>query len=193
MRSSTAARDAAASERKIAADAEFDAPVEHAFEFEEIRPWRTAAVVASGVAVVELVVLIILGAFLIARPFAHRSTRVARHVETAPPAAATTKPKPHRPAILPRGRTRVTVLNGNGETGAAATEADAVRARGYKISFVGNAPQPVTGPSLVMYRPGFAAEGKRLAHDTGLVASVIDGLKPSLLGRAQVAIVLGSG
>ena len=43
-----------------------------------------------------------------------------------------------------------------------------------------------------MYRPGFAAEGKRLAHDTGLVATTIDGVKPSLLGRAHLLILLGS-
>jgi hypothetical protein len=165
--------------------------VEHAFEFEEIRPWRTAAIVASAIAAVELVVLIVAGALLIARPFAHRVV-AAPAARRPAAAAAAAKPKPARPAILPRARTRVAVLNGNGETGAAATEADAVHARGYKIGVVRNAPEPVTGPSLVMYRPGFAAEGKRLAHDTGLVATAIDGLKPSLLGRAQLVIVLGT-
>jgi LytR cell envelope-related transcriptional attenuator len=164
--------------------------VEHAFEFEQIRPWRRAAIVASGIAAIELVVLLVAGALLIARPFAHHAAAAARLTPSAQTAA---KRKPVRPAILPRGRTRVAVLNGNGETGAAATEADAVRARGYMIGAVGNAPQPVTGPSLVMYRPGFAAEGKRLAHDTGLVATAIDGLKPGAVGRAQVVIVLGTG
>ena len=165
--------------------------MEHAFEFEEVRPWRTAAIVASAVAALELVALIVAGALIIARPLAHR-TVVAVH---RPPAAVTPKKKaakPKPPAILPRARTRVAVLNGNGETGAASTEADALRARGYKISSVGNAPQPVTGPSLVMYRPGYAAEGKRLAHDTGLVAAAIDGLPTRLLGRSHVVILLGS-
>jgi LytR cell envelope-related transcriptional attenuator len=165
--------------------------VEHAFEFEEVRPWRTAAIVASAIAALELVALIVAGALIIARPLAHR-TAVAVH---RPPAAAAPKKKakPKPPAILTRARTRIAVLNGNGETGAAATEADALRARGYKISSVGNAPQPVTGPSLVMYRPGFAAEGKRLAHDTGLVATAIDGLPTRLLGRSHLVILLGSG
>jgi LytR cell envelope-related transcriptional attenuator len=165
--------------------------VEHAFEFEEVRPWRTAAIVASAIAALELVALIVAGALIIARPLAHRTT-VAVH---RPPAAVAPKKKakPKPPAILTRARTRIAVLNGNGETGAAATEADALRARGYKISSVGNAPQPVTGPSLVMYRPGFAAEGKRLAHDTGLVATAIDGLPTRLLGRSHLVILLGSG
>lgn len=167
--------------------------MEHAFEFEEARPWRTAALVASGIAVVELIALVALGLTHIAKPAADHGVSSAVGVHR-PPARVTrhATPKPKRPAILPRGRTRVAVLNGNGQTGAAATEAEAVRARGYLIGTVGNAPQAVTGSSLVMYRPGFAAEGKRLAHDTGMTASAINGLKPSQLGRAQVVIVLGT-
>jgi hypothetical protein len=165
--------------------------VEHAVSIDAVRPWRTAAIVASGVAALELLFLIVAGALLIGRPLAHHAAKAA----PAPAGkSAAAKPKPARPAILPRARTRVTVLNGNGETGAAATEADAIRARGYKITAVGNAPAPVTGPSLVMYRPGFAAEARRLAHDAGIVGvTALDGLKPGALGRGQVVIVLGSG
>lgn len=168
--------------------------MEHAFEFEDARPWRAAAIVATIVATAELILLIALAAMHLAKPAAGHAAAVVVHRHAA---AAVTKPKAAapvrtRPTILPRGRTRIAVLNGNGQTGAASTEADALRARGYKISTVGNAPQPVTGPSLVMYRPGFEAEGKRLAHDTGLVASAVDGLQPSLLGRAQVVILLGT-
>jgi hypothetical protein len=87
----------------------------------------------------------------------------------------------------------VLVLNGNGQAGAAANEADAIRARGYRISAVGNATQPTTGASLVMYRPGYAAEAKRLARDTGIgVVTALDGLKPGKLGRAHLVIVVGS-
>ena len=166
--------------------------MEHAFEFEEIRPWRTAAIVASAIAAVELVVLIVAGALLIARPFAHRVV-AAPAARRPAAAAAAAKPKPARPAILPRARTRVAVLNGNGETGAAATEADAVHARGYKIGVVRNAPEPVTGPSLVMYRPRFRAEAARLARDLGrAIVSPLDGVSVRELGASQVAIVVGS-
>jgi hypothetical protein len=164
--------------------------VEHAVQFDPVRPWRTAAIVAGGVATLELLVLIIVGALVIGRPLAQHDAKAA-----AKPIAKneTAKPKPERSTVLSRARTRVIVLNGNGETGAAATEADAVRARGYKISAVGNAPKPVQGPSLVMYRPGFAAEAKRLARDTGIgVVTALDGLKTSSLHRAQLMIVLGS-
>jgi len=52
------------------------------------------------------------------------------------------------------------VLNGNGRTGAAAVAASRVQARGYRIGEVTNAPRLVPR-SIVMYRPGFAGEGKR--------------------------------
>ena len=58
----------------------------------------------------------------------------------------------------------VTVLNGNGVSGAAAAEASRVRARGYKIGVVGNAPRGGYGRTIVMYRPGLSREGSRLAQ-----------------------------
>ena len=158
--------------------------------YEDTRTWRTAAFVMTAVAAIELLAIVVGGAYLIARPAAHaRPTRNA--IGTA--ARATKRQATAQPTILPRGRTRVLVLNGNGQTGAAGTEADAVRARGYRITAVGNAGQPTTGPSLVMYRPGFAAEAKRLARDTGIgVVTALDGLKPGKLGRAHLVIVVGS-
>ena len=164
--------------------------MEHAVQLEDVQPWRTAALVASGIAALELIVLIAAGVILLGRPLAGHGAGAA----PSPARADIAKPKPKQATALPRARTRVLVLNGNGETGAAATEADAIKARGYRISGVGNAREPVTGPSFVMYRPGFAAEAKRLAHDTGLgVVTALDGLKTSSLHRAQLVIVLGSG
>jgi hypothetical protein len=163
--------------------------VEHAVPFEAVRPWRTAAILASGVAVIELVALIVAGTVLLGRSVVgHRASAA-----TKPAASRPAPSKPARHAALPRAKTKVVVLNGNGEAGAAAAEADAIRARGYKISAVGNAPRPSQGPTLVMYRPGFAAEAKRLARDAGIaVVTALDGLAPSTLRRAQLAIVLGS-
>jgi hypothetical protein len=43
-----------------------------------------------------------------------------------------------------------------------------------------------------MYRPGFAAEGQRLARDTGIgMVTALDGMQPSSLRRAQLVVVLG--
>ena len=163
--------------------------MEHAVPFEAVRPWRTAAVVASGVAAVELLALIVTGTFLLGHS-------VTSHGSATPVVASSTRPaatKPAQHAVLPRTRTRVIVLNGNGQAGAAASEAAAIRSRGYKISAVGNAPQSTHGPTLVMYRPGYAGEGRRLARDTGIsIATALNGLRPSSLHRAQLVIVLGA-
>jgi LytR cell envelope-related transcriptional attenuator len=163
--------------------------VEHAVPFEAVRPWRTAAMVASGVAALELLALIVAGTILLGHSVTGHGSAAA--VKPGSTEAAASKPAPH--VVLPRTKTRVVVLNGNGQAGAAGAEADAIRARGYKISAVGNAPGSSQGPTLVMYRPGFAAEAHRLARDTGIsVVTALDGLKPSSLRRAQLVIVLGA-
>jgi hypothetical protein len=162
--------------------------VEHAVPFEAIRPWRTAALLATGVAAVELLVLIAAGTVVLGRSVTTHGARAAAKPVVRKPATA----KPARAAALPRTRTHVIVLNANGEQGAAAAEAHAIRARGYKIGAVGNAPRSSQGPTLVMYRPGFAAEAHRLARDTGIrVVTALDGVRPSSLHRAQLVIVLG--
>jgi hypothetical protein len=164
--------------------------VDHALPIPHDRTetWRRAALVMTAVACAELLLLLVGGALLAAKPFAHDSAKAS--VGSA--VGASKHQVPAKPTILARGRTRVLVLNGNGQTGAAATEADAVKARGYRISGVGNAPQPTTGPSLVMYRPGFAAEAKRLSRDAGIgIVTALDGLRPGMLHRAQLVIVIG--
>ena len=163
------------------------ASVEHAVPFESVRPWRTAALVASGVAALELAVLVVAGVVLLGRPLAtHRANAASK------PAAATAKPKPTRHAVLPRVRTPVLVLNGNGRSGAAHAAAAQVSAHGYPISFVGNAATPNSGPTLVMYRPPFQAEARRLARDLGIrVVGPLDGMRLSALHGAKLAVVLG--
>jgi LytR cell envelope-related transcriptional attenuator len=163
--------------------------MEHAVPFEAVRPWRTAALVATGVAALELLALIAAGTVLLGRSVVSHGARAAAKPAASRP--ATTQPSRH--AGLPRAKTRVVVLNGNGEAGAAAAEASTIRARGYKISAVGNASRPTQGPTLVMYRPGFAAEAHRLARDTGIgVVTALDGLQPSNLRQAQLVVVLGT-
>lgn len=161
-------------------------PIPH----EPVQIWRRAALAMTAVAALELLLLIVGTTLLVAKPFAHHAAAKAS-VGTAAPAARHRQPP--KPTLLPRGRTRVLVLNGNGQTGVAGTEADAIRARGYRVSGVGNAPQPTTGPTLVMYRPGFAAAAKRLARDAGIgTVTAIDGLPVRILHRAQLVIVIGS-
>jgi hypothetical protein len=151
-------------------------------------PWRTIAVVAAGVAMVELLVLAIVGIAVLAKPMAHRAAvREAR-------ASVTPKKKPAAPSkpMLPRRLVSVTVLNANGVSGAAADEASRARARGYRIGVVGNAPRGGFGQTIVMYRPGLNREASRLARDLGIFrAGPLDGLRPRDLHGAKLAIVLG--
>ena len=164
--------------------------MEHAVSLESIRPWRTAAIVASGVAALELLILVAAAIILLGHPFAQRAAKAALRPTHRTPTA---RVRPTSPAVLPPARTSVLVLNGNGRQGAAAAEASQVRAYGYRIGAVGNAPRPAQGPTLVMYRPGFQSEASSFAHKLGIgVVTALDGLRPSSLHRAQLVVVLGN-
>jgi hypothetical protein len=162
--------------------------VEHILSSPRNHPWRTIAVVAGGIAVLELLGLVIVGAVLLIKPAIHHArAEAAKGSKPKQPASAPAR------ALLPRGSTSVTVLNGNGVSGAAAAEASRVRARGYLIGEVGNAPRSGYGRTVVMYRTGRRREALRLARDLriGLV-SPLDGLRPRDLLGAQLAVVVGS-
>ena len=167
--------------------------MEHTFQPPQI-PWRTATLVASVVAVVELIVLIVLGVALLAEPVSRQVTKAAEQKVLAPvvkkkpkPAA---KPSPTAPALT-RAETSVLVLNGNGTPGAAATTAERARQKGYAIAAVGNASGD-HARTVVMYRGGHEAEGRRLAKDLKVkIVGPLNGLKKSDLMGAHVAVVLG--
>ena len=160
-----------------------------------VRPWRTATYVAVAIAVVELLLLVVIGSGALLRTVSHRVQHAATQQALAPTLHSRTigrKPAAAPAAKLSRSRTHVLVLNGNGRTGAAAAGASRVRRHGYRIGGVGNAPKPVAR-SMVMYRPGFADEGRRLARDLGVkIVGPLDGLRTRDLRGAQLVFVLGS-
>lgn len=161
--------------------------MEHALETPRDHPWRTIAVVAAGIATLELLGLVIVGVALIAKPVMNRAQSEA----AAAPAKHQQEKTPSRP-LLPRGSISVTVLNGNGLAGAAAAQASRVRARGYLVGEVGNAPRTGYGRSVVMYRIGRRPEALRLARDLKIrLVSPLDGLRPRDLLGAQLAVVVG--
>jgi hypothetical protein len=161
--------------------------MEHAHDL--IRPWRRATIAVTVVASVELIVIAAFGIAVLGNPLAGhlRETAAAAtpRKRAATPAPATKKP------ILERNELSVMVLNGNGVAGAAHAAADKVRARDYLIGNVGNA--EATSPrSIVMYRPGYAAEGARLARDLRVrVVRPLDGMNPAQLMGSHLVLILG--
>ena len=170
--------------------------------------WRTATLVATAIAGVELIGLITIGAMHYSHAFRQANTSpqvvVARTHATATvatpvvrkvvpvPAKDRFTPVPTR-ALRPRSRVRVLVLNANGVQGAAHAEAARLQALGYPIGGAANAPSHQYAQSMVMYVPGYAKEARRLAHDTRIkLVAPVDGLTPSALGGSRLVVLLGS-
>jgi hypothetical protein len=176
--------------------------VDHSARLADPHPWRSAALIAATIAGIELCILVIVGIVAFGKFFTGQVEKasdpravvqeaVAR--ESAEAAKATGKAEAAA-AVLPRRETSVIVLNGNGVAGAAATMAERIRARRYTIAGTDNAPRSLAR-SLIMYRPGFEQEAKRLARDTGLGTrrvSALDGLRPRALQGAHLVFILGT-
>jgi hypothetical protein len=160
-----------------------------------LRPWRTAALVASAFAVAELIVLVVLAVAFLGKPVAERMEARAQERAFAPAPKAKPKPAKAKPSTpsLPRGETSVIILNGNGRAGAASQAGARVQGLGYLIANVGNAPRSDYARTLVMYRPGSRGEAQRLAKDLGgAVVAPLDGMNPAELMGAHVALILGA-
>jgi LytR cell envelope-related transcriptional attenuator len=167
-------------------------------------PWRATALVASGIAALELLLILVLAAVLFVGPLAGDDGKPAT-AEAAPAAkpaadapakdAAKGQPAP-APAkaepALERGETSVIVLNGNGTSGLAGEKADLVRTKGYLIAGTSNAPRTDFARSVVMFRPGYEAEARRLAKDFRVPrVAPLDGVTKRDLQGAHVALIVG--
>jgi hypothetical protein len=181
--------------------------VDRAEHFSQSFPWRTATLVATAVATLELVGLIAVGAFVLAHPFRHtakpETTAAAapavHHTQTTParhaarvPAKDIFAPLPSH-ALRPRSKVRVLVLNANGVQGAAHAEAARLQAAGYPLGGAANAPSHHYAQSMVMYVPGYLKEARRLAHESGIrLVAPVDGLTPAALSGSRLVVLLGS-
>jgi hypothetical protein len=164
-----------------------------------VRPWRTATLVASLVAAIELVLLIGAAVLLLAKPLAHAVQRHAEASALAPAATKKTAPtvvhevKKVAPVKHTRSHTGVFVLNGNGRNGAASTEAAKLSGIGYRVPGKGNAKRTDYATTLVMYRRGWEAEGRRLASDLHVkIVGPLDGISSSSLHGAPLVVILGA-
>jgi LytR cell envelope-related transcriptional attenuator len=177
--------------------------MDHPANLTQENPWRSTALVASGVAALELLVLVVLAFAIVVKPLlSHESgpaaapakkaatKAAAAPAKTAPAkSAAPAKPKA---AAMPRTKTRVLILNGNGQTGAASEKAAWVMTKGYPIAATTNAPRSNFVRSLVMYKPGHEAEAKRFGKDFGVRRVIpLDGLRKNDLQGAVVVLIIG--
>jgi len=165
-----------------------------------VRPWRRATLIASAIAAVELVALLLCLLVIVAKPLAHALQRHAQKVAASTPAPAHVRKEiKHRAAVPPpkpavsRKQMKVLVLNGNGRTGVAHAEAVTLQALGYQIAGAADAKRHDYATSVVMYKTGFRAEGVRLAHDLHVsVVGPLDGLGPKALAGGQLAVIIGA-
>jgi hypothetical protein len=181
-----------------------DHSLDHSVEYEPLQPWRAAAMIATGVAAVELFLLLLIGFVLGAKAFSDKTeTATIAAIKREVPQAAQTqtsneqKPaesaqKKEEPKVLPRSKTSVVILNGNGIPGAAAVNADKAQSMHYIITATGNAPSTDFARSMVMFRPGFKPAAQRLAKDMGIKAvTPLDGITKGDLQGAQLALIIG--
>ena len=152
--------------------------------------WRKATIALTVFAALELVALAALGMALLGNP-------LSEHLKAEAAAAAEPRVRTGAAALpakttLARNETSVIVLNANGRAGAASMTADRLSARGYLIASTGNAPER-SPRTFVMYRRGYAAEGKRLARDLRLrLVRPLDGMRTSQLMGAHLVLVVGN-
>ena len=172
--------------------------MDHSVEYEPIQPWRVAAMIATGIAAVELFILLLIGFVVGAKAFSDKTeTATVAAIQREVPKAAENKPaesakKKQEPKVLPRGKTSVVVLNGNGIPGAAAVSADTAHSLHYIVTATGNAPSTDFARSMVMFRPGFKPAAQRLAKDMGVKAvTPLDGITKGDLQGAQLALIIG--
>jgi len=155
--------------------------VEHVQPLDRPFPWRTTTLAGA-----LLLVLALLAAATLA--LAHRPERT----RPEPGSGRVSKSPPARP-LRSRARISVLVLNGNGISGAAGSEATEILARGYRHAIPADAPSLEYARSVVLFRPGFEPEAERLAREAGIAAvAPLDGRVPAPYERVPLVLILGA-
>ena len=151
--------------------------------------WRKLTIVLGAIAAVEALVILIVALMLIVPRVSHH----LKKTEAVIPAGATGPHTPAGKAKLSPAQTPVMVLNGNGQSGAAARGATKVRRLGYKLGLIGNAQRMDYPVSLVMYRPGLRPEALKFAKKMHVrTVGPLDGVPPRKLGRAKLVYIVGA-
>jgi len=161
--------------------------VQHAQPFDRPFPWRAAALALCALALAELAALLALAGIRVLD--VHRAATPTR-AGTAP--AGTTETKAAARPLRSRSRVSVLVLNGNGVAHAAGNEATQLLARGYGHALASDASTQYAR-SLVLFRPGWEGEARRLARDAGIrMVTPLDGRLQAADRRYPLVLILGS-
>ena len=159
--------------------------MEHVHPLDRPFPWRAAALAAAAVALFELTALLALAG---ARLF--HVHHAAAHTRPVPGTARVSRE--HVRPLRPRSRVSVLVLNGNGVSGAAGSEATQLLGQGYHHAVPADAPSTYA-QSVVLFRPGWQREAQRLARDAGIgAATPLDVRLPRSERGYQVVLILGA-
>jgi LytR cell envelope-related transcriptional attenuator len=152
--------------------------VEHAQPLNRTFSWRLMALVASALALAILAGLVL----------THRAA------QTRPAVATRGGPRTQFAVPLrPRSRISVLVLNGNGISGAAGSEATRILAWGYRHAIPTDAPSSDYARSLVLYRPGWQGEAERLARDVRIpTVATLDGRVAPAYAHVRLIVILGA-
>jgi hypothetical protein len=152
--------------------------VEHAHPLHRVFPWRTVALAASVVALGAGSVVA-----LVDRPAATRPE----------PGSGRVQKGQALPPLRQRSRISVLVLNGNGVSGVAGTEATAILGRGYRHAIPGDAPQLDYPRSLVLFRPGWQREAERLGREVRIpTVAPLDGRVAPAYAHVPLVVILGA-
>lgn len=115
----------------------------------------------------------------------------ATSTESAPPPKPKAKPKP-QPEAAAKPKVKVAVLSGVATPGAAAKEAKRLKAKGFRIGAVTNAPGPADR-SAVLYARGERAAARVVAEEAGIRSvKAADSETSDAAGGAKLAVVVGS-
>jgi hypothetical protein len=152
--------------------------VEHVQPLDRPFPWRMATLVASALALAVLAALVLTHGPGQTRPVA-ATRRVSKGPALPPP--------------RPRSSISVLVLNGNGVSGAAGSEATRILARGYRHAIPTDAPNLDYVRSVVLFRPGWQSEAERLALDSRIATvAPLDGRIAPQYARVPLVVILGA-
>ena len=153
--------------------------MEHVQPLQRPFPWHLATLVASA-----LVLAILAGLVLTHRPGRTRPVSDTGRVPTRQTAL---------PPLRPRAAISVLVLNGNGVSGAAGGEATGLLAQGYRRAIPGDAPSLDYARSLVLFRPGWQREARRLGRDARIATvAPLDGRVAREYASVPLVVILGA-